>query len=73
MLSTEFTDVGGLVADALTYCDMTTSPTGATVDVDTRLSEILERYGETDIVAQSIEESRSRIMNSARNVVSALR
>ncbi len=42
------------VADALTYCDMTTSPTGSNISFQGRISEILNRYSEKDIVAQSI-------------------
>ena len=32
-------------ADALTYCDLTTSPTGVRVNVEQRLAEIEQRYG----------------------------
>jgi hypothetical protein len=31
--------------DALTYCDMTTTPTGGVDSVHDRLSEIVKRYG----------------------------
>ena len=42
------------VADALTYCDMTTSPEGIHISFEERIAEILCRYKEKDIVAQSI-------------------
>ena len=42
------------VADALTYCDMTTSPEGIHISFEERIVEILCRYKEKDIVAQSI-------------------
>ena len=45
------------VADALTYCDMTTSSTGSKVSFQERIGEILNRYGEKDIVAQSIRQA----------------
>ncbi len=45
------------VADALTYCDMTTSPTGSNISFQERISEILNRYSEKDIVAQSIRQA----------------
>jgi len=68
-LAAEFPIVDGLVADALVYCDMTTSPGGDQVDVRARLSEILERYGAGDIVSDSIAEAMSRIIQSVQNVM----
>jgi HD superfamily phosphodiesterase len=68
----EFPAVEGLVVHALTYCDMTTGPQGEPVGVQTRLSEILERYGDGSVVAGSIEQARSQIERSARVVVDAM-
>jgi HD domain len=45
------------IADALTYCDLTTSPTGNTVTLPTRVAEIFGRYGETHIVSQALHQS----------------
>src|SRR6266700_3110294 len=45
------------VADALTYCDMTTSPAGMHITFEERIAEILCRYKEKDIVAQSIRQA----------------
>jgi HD superfamily phosphodiesterase len=45
------------VADALTYCDMTTSPTGERVTFETRISEIFERHGENSPVAEAIRQA----------------
>jgi HD superfamily phosphodiesterase len=70
-LVAEFEPVRGLLADALTYCDMTTSPDGAVVEVETRLDEVIARYGEGDLVAESIKEARTQIRQSTR-VVSAM-
>ena len=42
------------VADALTYCDMTTSPTGSNISFEERIADILHRYGDKDIVAQAL-------------------
>lgn len=67
-LAKEFPQVGGLIADALTYCDMTTSPTGDVVDLETRLSEIHCRYGKGDLVSESIEQASSRIRESVERV-----
>ena len=35
----------GPLADALTWADQTTSPTGRTVDLDTRMADMLARHG----------------------------
>lgn len=71
-LREEFPPVKGLIADALTYCDMTTSPVGEPVDVQVRLGEILGRYGKGSIVAESIEQARPEIERSARAVEAAM-
>jgi len=68
----EFAPPVGLVLDALTYADATTSPDGVAVDVDTRLSEILSRYGDGTVVAESIKEAWPRIERSARLVLAAV-
>src|SRR5690348_7796336 len=72
-LKDEFPAVDGLVSDALTYADMTTSPDGESVDVEHRLGEILARYGGGDLVAESIREASSRIVESVRVVTALLR
>lgn len=71
-LAAEFEPVGGLLADALIYCDMTTSPDGEPVDVEKRLSEVLSRYGPGDVVTESITEATSHIVGSARRVETLL-
>ena len=71
-LAEEFPPVKGLIADALTYCDMTTSPVGERVEVQVRLSEILSRYGEGSIVGESIEQARPEIERAARAVETAV-
>jgi hypothetical protein len=71
-LAAEFEPVGGLLADALIYCDMTTTPDGKPVDVETRLSEVLSRYGPGDIVAESIAEASPHIVDAARRIENAL-
>lgn len=68
VLAAEFPPVAGLVADALTYCDMTTSPDGEPVEVDARLAEVVARYGEGDPVTEAIELARPQIDRSVRAV-----
>src|SRR5690606_24145039 len=67
-LAGEFPPVDGLILEALTYCDMTTSPDGHSVEVGARLDEVLERYGEGDVVTAAIGEARARIMHTAQTM-----
>ncbi|MFG1806118.1 HD domain-containing protein [Streptomyces sp. NPDC049040] len=71
-LAAEFEPVGGLLADALIYCDMTTTPNGEPVDVEQRLSEILSRYGPGAVVTESITEASPHIVGSARRIEALL-
>lgn len=45
------------ISDALTYCDITTSPTGLNIKFQDRIADIFNRYGETDIVSQAIHQA----------------
>jgi hypothetical protein len=45
-------------ADALAYCDLTTSPTGDVVTPVERWTDIVERYGQHDIVVQALARAR---------------
>ncbi len=65
-LENEFPAVDGLLADAMVFCDMTTSPDGVPMDVEKRLQEIAERYEPGSIVADSIAEVGPRIVHSVR-------
>lgn len=46
-----------LVADALTYCDLTTSSTGEHISFQERLDDIFHRYDESHIVSQAIHRA----------------
>lgn len=72
VLVDEFPSVNGLVQDALTFCDMTTSPDGHSVDLASRLNEIVARYGDGDLVAKSIEEARPHIERAAYRFAAAI-
>jgi HD superfamily phosphohydrolase len=50
------------LADALTYCDMTTSPTGESITFEARIADILNRHGGASIVAQSICRARPSLL-----------
>jgi HD domain len=74
-LAREFPGPPGDLADALTYCDMTTtSPGGAPVPVGQRLAEICARYGPGHTVARTITKSaplrRSLWPSSASRIAS---
>ena len=56
-LAAEFALPPPHLVDALIYCDMTTDPDGQAVTVDQRIAEILERYGQDDLVARAITRS----------------
>ncbi len=44
-------------ADALTYCDMTTSSIGMHVSLKERAAEIRSRYNETGIVVEALRQA----------------
>ncbi|OJF10738.1 HD domain-containing protein [Couchioplanes caeruleus] len=71
-LANEFPQVPGIMSHAITYADMTTTPVGEPTDVEPRLAEILARYGDGDIVAESIREASPLIINSVQVITKAL-
>ena len=56
------------LADALTFCDMTTSPDGEQVHVHRRLAEIHDRYGSGHLVSRSIRRATPLILNAVGQV-----
>ncbi len=68
-LSAEFPAASPFLADALTYCDMTTGPDGRPVSVDERLADIRARYGSGHIVSRAINRSSGQL----RDAVTAIR
>ena len=61
------------VADALTYCDMTASPTGEYVPFKERLADILLRYDERDVVALALRQARPYLSLSVGRTQQRLR
>ncbi len=51
-------------ADALTYCDLITSPTGARVSVGQRLADIEERYGDRHAVSIAIRQAMPSLLDA---------
>ena len=64
----EFEPAEQFLSDALTYCDMTTTPDGRPIEVESRLAEIQTRYGEDHLVARSIRRSSPYIVGSVRAI-----
>ena len=56
------------LADALTFCDMTTSPDGEQVQVHNRLAEIHDRYGTGHLVSRFIRRATPLILEAVGQV-----
>lgn len=50
----EFPFGGTLLDDALTFCDLSTSPDGQIVTIEERVAEIVERYSPDHVVARTV-------------------
>ena len=68
VLTREFTPPPQPLADALTFCDMTTSPDGQPVQVHNRLAEIHDRYGSGHLVSRSISRATPLILEAVGQV-----
>jgi len=68
LLSREFDPAPQPLADALTFCDMTTSPDGRQVHVTRRLAEIHDRYGSGHLVSRSIRRATPLILQAVDHV-----
>jgi hypothetical protein len=67
-LAAEFTPASQFLSDALTYCDMTTTPDGRLVEVENRLSEIQARYGAGHLVTRFIQRSSAHLIGAVRTI-----
>ena len=68
VLRREFAEPPQSLADALTFCDMTTSPDGEHVQVDRRLAEIHDRYGSGHLVSRSIRRATPLILQAVDHI-----
>jgi len=68
VLTREFAPPPQPLADALTFCDMTTSPDGDQVQVHHRLTEIHDRYGTGHLVSRSIRRATPLILEAVGQV-----
>jgi HD superfamily phosphodiesterase len=68
VLLREFAPVGGELADALIYCDLTTGPDGQRMSVEQRLVEIRSRYGLEDPVRRALAWSAPELTGAVQRV-----
>jgi hypothetical protein len=71
-LTAEFQPARRDLADALIYCDMTTSPDGCSLPVARRLAEIRSRYGPGHLVSRSIARSAPELTSAVGRVTDRL-
>jgi putative nucleotidyltransferase with HDIG domain len=71
-LSREFKPAPRNLADALTYCDMTTSPDGYRMTIGQRLSEIRARYCPGDAVIRALARSAPELTSAVSRVTHKL-
>lgn len=62
-----------VVADVLTYCDLTTSPTGQPIFLQERIDGILNRYDREDIVVQAMYQAMPTWARIVRRVQRCLK
>jgi hypothetical protein len=58
--------------DAITYCDLTTSPDGDEIDVKERVTDIVRRYGADHPVGKGAISSSPSWFESVRRIESRL-
>jgi hypothetical protein len=56
------------VADALTYCDMTTNAVGLSVSFQERIADILSRYPATSVVSQAIRQAQPALARAVTEI-----
>ncbi|MEU0502698.1 HD domain-containing protein [Nocardia sp. NPDC005998] len=59
--------------DALWWADMTTTPTGETTDVRSRVAEVRERYGPDHVVSRSLVDAAPELIEAAERTEKLLR
>jgi hypothetical protein len=60
-------------SDALTYCDMTTSPTGQRVTLADRLAEIADRYGAEHLVVRCLQRAHEHLAGAVEGTEQRVR
>lgn len=67
-LSREFQPAPPDLADALTYCDMTTGPDGQPMTIEQRLADIRDRYGPEHLVTRALASSAPQLTEAAGRI-----
>ncbi|MBJ7597533.1 MAG: phosphohydrolase [Candidatus Nephthysia bennettiae] len=60
----EFEYEESVVADGLTYCDLTTGPKGQRVSFEERCADIRHRYGETHVAAIALDHASPTLLGA---------
>jgi hypothetical protein len=71
-MAKEFRPARRDLAEALTYCDMTTSPDGQRLPIERRLAEIRARYGPDHLVSRTIGRSEPQLTRAVTRVTGRL-
>lgn len=71
-LNREFAVPPAELADAMTFCDMTTTPDGKRTSADRRIAEVRSRYGADHVVTRSIDRSAPYLMEATRRITDRL-
>jgi hypothetical protein len=61
-----------LVSDALTYCDLTTGPTGLPMTFEDRVAEVEQRYGDGEIV-DALRQATPYLVGAVERTMDRLR
>ncbi|MEU6448177.1 HD domain-containing protein [Streptomyces sp. NPDC046979] len=64
----DFVPVAQPLVDAITYCDLSSSPDGNPVDPSDRLEEVLERYGPEHVVFRAVSAARPELLMMVQRV-----
>lgn len=59
--------------DAITYCDLSSSPTGSPVQPEVRLTEVLDRYGEDHVVYRAVSAARPYLLEACVRIEGRLK
>ncbi|WP_435590772.1 HD domain-containing protein [Nocardia sp. bgisy118] len=70
-LTIQWPDERTLLRDALWWADMTTTPTGDSTDVRTRIAEVQQRYGPDHVVSASVAEAAPQLLDAAARTEAA--
>jgi hypothetical protein len=63
-----FPEERSLVADVLTYCDLTTASDGSAISAPERLFDVATRYGDDHPVGRAVRRSREELLTLVNRV-----